>query len=413
MSKTQISSNRYRRYVIGALASIALLVTGIVTIIAVRPQPDPFAGDAITDPPFTTISYSIQTFLWWDEGNAGMQASMVNRVLNFGYIKQNFPWRELEPRQNEWDFTQSDRIIALADEWDLGLIVRLGQAPQWATGSDIESDESHDAPPNNLEDMADYCGTIAERYAGQVVAYQIWNEPNLAREWGTNTPNAEDYVALLAVCSEAIRAVDSEAILISAGLSPTGGPMPYAMPDDQYLDAMYRAAFQQYIDVVGVHAPGFSVPSYGPDDAAADGMGRWASFRRVEDLRKIMLLHDDAARQMAILEFGFTTDTENSDYAWFSVTEEEQARLTVDAYVYVAENWRPWVGLMSLIYMPNPRWTPADEEWWWAVGESDGTMRRVFFSLAQMDRYCGDEIQLGWQADWSEEEWFEQRDTCP
>lgn len=411
MSKTHTSSSFRRIYRVVFIATLLVVISAVV-IFALRPQPDPFAGDAITDPPFETISYSVQTFLWWDEGDAGLQASMVNRVLNFGYIKQNFPWRELEPRQDEWDFTQADRIVALAEEWDLGLIVRLGQVPQWASDSEIESDESHDAPPTDLADMGEYCGMVAERYAGRVVAYQIWNEPNLAREWGTNTPSAEDYVALLAVCSEAIRAVDSETILISAGLSPTGGPMPYAMPDDQYLDAMYRANFQQYIDLVGVHAPGFSEPHYGPDDAVADGMGRWASFRRVEDLRKIMLMHDDAARQMAILEFGFTMDTENSDYAWFSVTEEEQAQLTVEAYAYVAENWRPWVGLMSLIYMPNPRWTSANEEWWWAVGESNGEMRDVFFSLARMDRYCGDEIHSGWQDGWGEEEWLERRDTC-
>lgn len=410
MSKIDHQTNT--KTIMLALVSLALVVGIIGAIVVLQPQPDPFEGDAVVDPPFTPLSYSIQTFLWWDGGSEGSQASMVNRVLNFAYIKQNFPWRELEPRQDEWDFTQSDRIVDLAEQYELGLIVRLGQAPLWASGAAEVASESHDAPPRDSADMADYCGTIAERYAGRVVAYQIWNEPNLTREWGETTPDPAAYVDLLAVCSEAIRAVDSEAILISAGLAPTGGPMPYAMPDDQYLDGMYRANFQQYIDVVGVHAPGFSIPSYGPDDAAADGRGRWTSFRRVEDLRKIMLAYDDAARQMAILEFGYTTDTQNPDYAWYSVSEEDQAAYTVEAYEYVAENWRPWVGLMNLIYMPNPLWTEADEEWWWAVGTPSGYLRPVFFSLAQMDRYCGDNVYSGWQQAWNEDEWLERRNTC-
>ena len=57
----------------------------------------------------------------------------------------------------------------------------------------------------------DYCGAIATRYAGRIAAYQIWNEPNLAREWGGHSPSAGEYVELLRVCSEAIRAADPQA----------------------------------------------------------------------------------------------------------------------------------------------------------------------------------------------------------
>lgn len=397
----------------GFVTLILILGIGAVVLLT-RPEPDPFEGDAVIDPPFSPLSYSIQTFLWWDEGNAGTQAAMVNRTLNFTYIKQSFPWRELEPRSDEWDFTQSDRIVELANDVDLQLIARLGETPNWAIDNPIIGNEDvHDTPPDDLEAWGDYCGTIAERYAGRIVAYQVWNEPNLQREWGLQDLSASRYVELLAVCSEAIRAVDSEAIIISAGLSPTGGPMPHAMPDDQYLDAMYQADFQLYADVVGVHAPGFAPPAYGPDDAVRDGGNRWASFRRIEDLRKIMLAYDDAARQMAILEFGYTTDTQNSDYAWFAVSEDLQAQYIIEAYEYAAENWRPWVGLMSLIYMPNPDWTEADEEWWWAIGTPNGGLRPVFFSLAQMDRYCGDDIVAGWTEGLNEDEWLEQRITCP
>jgi len=70
--------------------------------------------------------------------------------------------------------------------------------------------------------------------------------------------------------SEAIREADPDAILISAGLAPTGQHNELAHRDDMYLQAMYNVGFEQYIDVVGVHAPGFSIPAYGPDDAEKD-----------------------------------------------------------------------------------------------------------------------------------------------
>jgi hypothetical protein len=397
-------------------ALVLIVLLGTVAFITLQAAPDPFNGAAITDPAFSSLSYSVQTFVWWDEGSASTQLGMVNRILNFSYIKQIFGWRDMELAAGEWDFSQSDRIVANAAEWNLKIVARLGLVPAWAAdeGAEINPDNiTHDTPPADLEAWANYCGTIAERYQGQIVAYQIWNEPNLAREWGGREPNPQEYFDLLVACSEAIRAVDSEAILISAGLAPTGGPIPYAIPDDVFLDALYRLNFQEHIDVVGAHATGFSEPSFGPDDAERAGQGRYFSFRRIEDLRKIMLMYDDAARQMAILEFGYTTDTENPNYSWFAVSEEEQAQYTVEAYQYAAEHWRPWVGLMSLIYMPNPRWTSDNEEWWWAVGESDGFMRPVFYALAEMDKYCGDSIISGWPTGMMQEEWDEQRVPCP
>lgn len=399
------------------IAILAILITlGAIVFVLNQKEEDPFQGAAVTNPPFPSLSYSIQTFVWWNEGVAVGQLDMVRNVLNFSYVKQIFGWRDMELARGDWDFTQSDRIVDDAEALNLKLVVRLGLTPEWALAEGTTTDTTsiaHDSPPENLEDWANYCGTIAERYEGRIAAYQIWNEPNLSREWGGQEPNAEEYFELLVACSEAIRAVDNEAILISAGLAPTGTTLPQAIPDDVYLDALYRLNFQEYIDVVGVHATGFDVPSFGPDDAERAGRGRFFSFRRIEDLRKIMLLYDDAARQMAILEFGYTTDTENENYSWFAVSEEEQAQYIVEAYAYAAEHWRPWVGLMSLIYMPNPRWTSENEEWWWAVSESTGRPRPAFFALASMNKFCADLVVSGWPPDMSQEEWNEQRVSCP
>lgn len=44
-----------------------LLTIGIVLLLTVPVSAqDPFMGWAVTDPPFTSLTYGIQTFLWWD-----------------------------------------------------------------------------------------------------------------------------------------------------------------------------------------------------------------------------------------------------------------------------------------------------------------------------------------------------------
>jgi hypothetical protein len=375
------------------IATAAVIAVGVFIIS--RKDSDPFRADAIVDPPFTSLTYSIQAFLWWDvNGRSGTHMDWV-KLLGFSHVKQTFAWKDVEPIPGQWFFTEGDRILNELERRDLSLIVRLTDTPDWAHPSlpPIAEGGYIDAPPDNLDDWANYCHTVADRYKGRVAAYQIWNEPNLSREWGGKTPEAAGYVEMLRRCSDEIRAVDPDAILISAGLSPTGQDDSIAQRDDLYLQRMYDLDFQQYIDVVGVHAPGFAPPEYGPDDAERDGRGRWATFRRVEDLREIMVKNGDAARQMAILEVGYTTDQTNPVYSWFAVTEEEQADMMVRAYRYAAENWRPWVGLMSTIYIANPNWTQENEEFWWAIDQPRTWVTRpVFAALTQMEKYCGDII---------------------
>jgi polysaccharide biosynthesis protein PslG len=402
----------FRKYALGASVAFALFLLVGVFAVWQRANQDPFAGDQITNPAFPSLTYSIQVFGWWDDGRFGYQMDSVV-MLGFNTIKHTFAWRDMEPQKGVWAYTEADRILDEAEKRNLHVIARLGQVPDWAIASDIISNDDTDAPPNDLADWANYCGVVATRYKGRITGYQIWNEPNLSREWGNQAPDAVGYTALLKACSEAIRAIDPDAKIISAGLAPTGTQDDTAHRDDVYLDALYRAGFQQYIDAVGVHAPGFSAPSYGPDDAERDGRGRWASFRRVEDLRKIMVAYGDASRQMAILEIGYTTDPLHPEYSWFAVTEAQRKDYMLEAYAYMAEHWRPWVGLVSAIYMQKPGWTQDNEEYWWSLSTFDRFHSPAFMAMMGMPKYCDNLVIEAGKAGASEEEYIGNVRACP
>lgn len=372
---------------------IFTIIAGGTVLMASRPAADPFRGDAIANPAFPSLTYSIQAFLWWDGGEAGLNLDYVT-TMGFTHIKQTFAWKDLELQPGEWDFSQSDRMLEQIEQRNLKVVARLGETPRWAREEIDPNADIHDTPAADLSLWTNYCGTLAQRYQGRIAAYQLWNEPNLSREWGGRAPNAIEYVELLRTCSQAIRAADPAARLISAGLSPTGNEDALALRDDLYLDQMYKAGFQQYVDAVGAHAPGFTPPEIDPAESDA---GRWASFRRIEDLRKIMIANGDAARQMAILETGWTIDPLHPEYQWFAVTEVEQAQHLRAGYEYAAEHWRPWVGLMSAIYLAKPVWTEDDEEYWWSItypGPNPGDVytRLAFDQLTRMAKYCGENL---------------------
>lgn len=377
-----------------ALIFLASAVTMIVIMVISAPPPDPFAGAAIKNPPFASLTYGMHAFLWWDGGEVGLNLDWA-RMMRFNHVKQIVAWRDIQHDEGApFELSRLEAILSETERRGLHLVVRLGNVPEWAAaeGSDLSA---VDYVPRDSGEFAVYCGAVASRFPGRIKAYQILNEPNLSREWSGFRPDAASYVEMLAACSAAIRAADPAAILISAGLSPTGNDDATARRDDLYLQDMYTLGFQNYIDVVGVHAAGYDAPEVGPDDAVEKGRHRFMSFRRVEDLRKIMIANGDAARQVAILEVGWTTNPTNPNYSWYAVTQEQQADYMVRAYAYAAEHWRPWVGLMSGIFLANPIWTEENEEYWFSITEphlDKGyiSIRPAFDKLLRMEKICGD-----------------------
>ncbi len=332
--------------------------------------------------------YGVQAFLWWRPEIAERDMLLV-KDMGFGWIKQGFGWRDIELEKGVYDWEHTDHIVDTALRYgDLDLLIRIDHQPKWARAGC-----SMQGPPDDLQDMADFLTEVATRYQGKISAYQIWNEPNLAREWCDQSPDPEAYAQMLRVSYEAIKAADQRALVISAGLSPTGTQPPTAMPDDVYLDRLYQAmggSSAGYFDVLGVHAAGYAAPpETSPEEAAANeayGGERFFTFRRVEDLRRIQESYGDTDTRVAVLEMGWTSDPIHPEYEWHRVTEEQKADYLVRAYRYAAENWSPWIGVMTTIYVCDPDWTENDEQYWWCITNPDGTPRPAFEALKAMEK---------------------------
>jgi polysaccharide biosynthesis protein PslG len=311
----------------------------------------------------------MQAFLWWHvDDKAGANDARLVRKLGFGWLKHKFAWRDISGARGAYDWYRTDRIVALAEQNRLKLLVRLDQQPQWAQAD--PGALTTNGPPGDLADFGQFCGAVAGRYRGRVQAYEVWNEPNLAREWGGQPPDPAAYVQLLKVCYLAIKQADPQAIVISAGLAPTGTDDETAMPDDKFYQGMYDAGAAAYFDVLGTHAPGYmNPPERSPDETEADPalQARWVTFRRVEDVRAIMVRNGDGDKQLAITEMGWTSNPIDPAYAWYAVTEEQKADYLVRAYQFAREHWAPWISLMAAIYIADPSWTEADEQYWWAI----------------------------------------------
>lgn len=385
---------------------------GVETAVSPQPTPLPTAPPTLLPPAVISIdntpvaptrepwrlfespAYGIHLVQWWHLDALERDLQMTNQ-MEFGWVKQTFPWRNIELSKGGYDWFRPDQIVdAVTNKYGLNLIVRIDSHPLWSVEPYLPPEEiTNNQPPHNYQDFGDFCFALADRYKGQIKAYQVWNEPNLDREWGEKPPNPAEYTELLRVCYEGIKAGDPDAIVISAGLSPTETSLPDAMPDDEFLQGMYDAGAASYFDVLGLHAPGFKAPPALSPDEAADPAGPWGghrfnAFRHVEDMRAIMVANGDANKQVAILEMGWILEQQiHQEYSWFGVTEQQQAEYLVGAYQYARENWSPWIGLMTTIYMADADWTAeTHEQYWWSIVLPDGTPRLAYQALAEMEK---------------------------
>lgn len=325
--------------------------------------------------------FGAQAFLWWKEEVADRDLKLMEDGA-FNWVKQSFAWETIETTgKGQFDWARADRVVQHTRDHNLKLLARLSSDPElttfWAG-----------APPQNIDNFADFAFALSSRYnctpqaAGCINAYQIWNEPNLAREWGNNRPNPTQYAQMLQKAYAAIKRGNPNAIVISAGMAPTGDNNNVAMPDDVFYEEMYKAMGNSngYFDMLGVHGAGFAAPpELDPAEAANNqkyGGFRFFAFRHVEDIRAIMVRYGDTNKRIVLLEFGWTFDPVNPSYKWHGadagIDEMVQADYLKRAYVYANEHWKPWIGLMSLLTMPNIDWledgNPEDEEqYWWAI----------------------------------------------
>ncbi len=104
----------------------------------------------------------------------------------------------------------------------------------------------------------DYARDLANMARAGADAIEVWNEPNIDREWPAGQISGGNYTALLAKAYKAIKAANPNTLVISAAPAPTGfwgaaGCADSGCNDDAFLAQMAAAGAAQYMDCVGAH----------------------------------------------------------------------------------------------------------------------------------------------------------------
>jgi hypothetical protein len=237
---------------------------------------------------------------------------------------------------------------------------------------------------------ADNLEKVARSHKGLIQAYAIGNEVNLSREWGNGQPDPLLYTRLLTIAYARIKSGDPSAIVVSAGLAPTGGDGAGHMDDLKYAKAMFEAGAANAFDAYGFHPYGYAyAPEQDPTAAGVNGL----AFRRAESHRALMEQYGASAKQMWATEFGWLINPQEEgvscswpDLDWQRVSEAQQADYVKRAFDYAKTNW-PWMGAMFLWnydFSRSPLYPDACEQMkWYSIVDPNGKNRPVVDALRQ------------------------------
>ncbi len=105
--------------------------------------------------------------------------------------------------------------------------------------------------------QSEYAASVAAMAAAGADAIEVWNEPNIDREWPTGQVSGANYTALLAKAYPAIKAANPNTLVISGAPAPTGffagGCQAGGCNDDVFLAQMAAAGAGSYMDCIGAH----------------------------------------------------------------------------------------------------------------------------------------------------------------
>jgi hypothetical protein len=152
-----------------------------------------------------------------------------------GWVREEFQWGLVdETRSGTYNWDVLDATIGELHAQGVNIIGLLNDAPGFAPTSDTAR-----------QGFLAFVSAAVERYP-EVTHWEVWNEPENALYW--NPPDVAAYTRLLQAASQAIKAANPNAQVISAGIVPTHADFIRGIHENGGWDSFDILGLHPYVD---------------------------------------------------------------------------------------------------------------------------------------------------------------------
>lgn len=247
----------------------------------------------------------------------------------FTYVRQEFSWQQIEPRQGDFQWSAYDAIVQTLIRYDVHVIAVVKNAPGWATGGGVV--KAIDRPPSDPATFQAFTQALTKHYGTSLPFVQIWDQPNLASHWGGTPATGESFLPFLGAAYNGARSGYPEVKIITPELAMTSD-QGTGQTDLEFVQDLLRSNGGPFIDVVGISLDGGTLS---PDDRRVDA--------NRQNMSRAILFRD------MLVKAGYVqTPIWATSFGWSahgSLTRERQAEYVIRGMNRSWSEW-PWMGLM-------------------------------------------------------------------
>ncbi len=239
-------------------------------------------GENRMENPFGALEFLHWNHPWnsykYPDQAALSKAIALMKEAGISWVRQDFLWEEIEPRQGEFDFAKYDQIVDLLAKNGIQILGLLNYSAPWASASGAWND-----PPRDNSLFVNYALRVIERYKDKIKYWEVWNEPDSGTYW-MRQDGLKSYCVLLRDVYLAAKKVDPECKILNGGFANGLASV----------NKLYDNGAAGYFDILNIHI--FELPQ----DPAA--IKRVMAYPRLA--YKIMSRHGDAEKKIWVTEIG-------------------------------------------------------------------------------------------------------------
>jgi GH35 family endo-1,4-beta-xylanase len=254
------------------------------------------------------------------------------------YIGLDFGWRRIEPEQDQYNWDETDKVVAMAKRYNLHLAPMLLYTPRWASTMHFAPLDYHRTPPTDYDDYREFVYAVVNRYKPHgdspltsdgygITDWVIWNEPNVRSGQVSPAPgdfwigSLEEYIQLLRAGYEGAHAADPTCNVLNGGLADVfweEGELDLVTSLERLYDpngdGNTADGGRPFFDTLNIHTYQVGMPT-----------ATWYT-ERIEKVLRVMARFGDEDKPIWITETGYgTTRSSANDSPDIYIDEATQA----------------------------------------------------------------------------------------